>query len=124
MAWCKNVASYAFETIGEEKLVMGLPFYGRSWGNVNYSKAYLYSGIEALIAEQGIKEIKRDDDVPVFEFTAPVAVKVFYDDAHSLSVRMRLYEAMGVKKIGFWLIGQETPAVWELIYIEHNLSKP
>ncbi|MDR2305457.1 MAG: glycoside hydrolase [Treponema sp.] len=118
LAWCKRVAEYAVKTVGSEKLIMGLPFYGRAWGDANPSKAYLHSGIEELKAEQKVRMIERENGIPAFQYEIPVGVKVYYEDAYSLAVRMEIYRDLGVKNIGFWRIGQETPEVWKLITVE------
>jgi len=115
LSWCKNVAAYSMKAIGREKLIMGLPFYGRAWGDVNPSQAHVYTGIERLINEHKITEVRRENGIPIFEYKIPVSVKVYYDDEYSLSARMEMYRALGVTAIGFWRLGQETPAVWDII---------
>jgi spore germination protein YaaH len=115
LSWCKNVANYSMKAIGREKLIMGLPFYGRAWGDVNPSQAHVYTGIERLINEHKITEVRRENGIPIFEYKIPVSVKVYYDDEYSLSARMEMYRALGVTAIGFWRLGQETPAVWDII---------
>jgi spore germination protein YaaH len=111
------VAEYALSVIGREKLIMGLPFYGRAWGD-NPSKAYLYSSIETLKDENHISEIRRENGIPTFDYEVPVSVKVYYEDDYSLSARMELYKSLGARAIGFWRLGQETPAVWKILRLE------
>jgi hypothetical protein len=115
LSWCKKVANYSLSVIGREKLIMGLPFYGRAWGNTNPSQAHVYTGIERVINENNVKEIRRENGIPTFEYKIPVSVKVYYDDEYSLSARMEMYRTMGIASIGFWRLGQETPAVWKQI---------
>jgi spore germination protein YaaH len=120
LSWCRSVAEYALEVIGREKLIMGIPFYGRAWGSTNPSRAYLYSGIENILREQNISEIRRENGIPTFDYEVPVAVKVYYEDDYSLSVRMEMYKSLGVGSIGFWRLGQETPAVWDILRLERE----
>jgi spore germination protein YaaH len=116
--WCKNVAAYALETIGPEKLIMGLPFYGRSWGSVNGNRAFYHSGIQRIRRENRITEPRREDSVPTFSYETTMKVTVYYDDDYSLSTRLQMYRGMGVRAVGFWSVGQETPAVWGLLELE------
>jgi spore germination protein YaaH len=118
MPWCKRVAEYALAVTGREKLIMGIPFYGRAWGDSNPSRALVYSGIETLINENRIDEINRENGIPFFNYEIPVAVKVYYEDAYSLAARMDMYRSLGVAAVGFWRLGQETAAVWNLLRVD------
>jgi len=118
MDWCERVAKYALDIIGPEKLIMGLPFYGRSWGNVNANKAYIYSGIEGILRDQNVGGIRRENGIPTFTYQTPLSVTVYYEDDYSLSSRLEMYKRMGVGAVGFWRLGQETPAFWPLIALE------
>jgi len=120
MGWCQRVAQYAMETIGPEKLIMGLPFYGRSWGSETTNRAYLFSGIEGLREERNIKEIQRENGIPTFRYDTFLSVTVYYEDDYSLSTRLEMYKNMGVTAAGFWRLGQETPAFWPHIALSRD----
>ncbi|MDR0554315.1 MAG: glycoside hydrolase [Treponema sp.] len=115
--WSRRVAKYALDTVGAEKLIMGLPFYGRTWGNINTFRAFFYSGIQRIIAENHVTDIRREEGIPTFTYEIPVKVTVYYEDAHSLAARLSMYRAMGARAVGFWCLGQETPAVWRLLQV-------
>jgi spore germination protein YaaH len=115
LGWCKRVAAYCLSVIGPEKLIMGIPFYGRAWGDFNPSRAYYYTGIERIMREQGKPEIRRENGIPTFDYQIPVSVTVYYEDDYSLATRMEMYQSLGVAAAGFWRLGQETPAVWKTV---------
>jgi spore germination protein YaaH len=124
MDWCRRVADYSLRAVGREKLIMGIPFYGRAWGNDNPSRAYTHSGIESVIEENSVTNIRREEGIPAFDYETSVSVKVYYEDDHSLSLRMDMYRAMGVAAVGFWRIGQESQGVWSLVRLEQTAPSP
>ncbi len=118
MEWCNNVAKYAQSVIEPEKLIMGIPFYGRTWGDYSTNRAFLNSGIEQIKRDNGVTEVERLDGVPYFSFEIPITITTFYEDDVSLSIRMEMYKSMGVKAIGFWCLGQESPTFWNYLRLE------
>ncbi|MBQ1198475.1 MAG: glycoside hydrolase [Spirochaetaceae bacterium] len=113
--WCQKVMSYALSVIPKEKLVMGLPFYGRGWSTDDTAGAYRFPSIERLQANNKISEIVRENAIPSFEITKQVTYKFYYDDLYSLVFRMRMYKYNGVKNLAFWRLGQEETDVWNYI---------
>jgi spore germination protein YaaH len=118
LRWCRSVANHSMRTIGGEKLVMGIPLYGRAWESQNHSRALIFTTTERLINTHNVKDVKYDNGIPTFEYSPDVKVKVFYEDEYSVSARLEMYKSMGVNAVGFWRIGQETPKVWNLLKIE------
>lgn len=110
--WGKRVSWWALSCFGSEKLVMGLPFYGRAWADINPAKAYRHPSIQNLIQEKDITSITRENEIPYFVYEQPVQVTVYFEDSHSTFFRARMYEDSQVKNIAFWKIGQEDPLVW------------
>jgi hypothetical protein len=110
--WCRSVAEYALKTIGPDKLIMGMPFYGRSWGSFNPSRAFFHSGIERIRGENAVDTVGRERGVPTFSYETAITVTVYYEDVYSLVLKGNMYRDMGVAAVGFWSLGQEDPRVW------------
>jgi hypothetical protein len=117
LEWGRSVARYSLQTVGADKIVMGIPFYGRTWGDERTNRAFFRSGIERIKREQGIKDVRHENGIPTFTYTLPVTVTVYYDDEYSISARLAMYASVGVKLVGFWRLGQESPAMWKLVQL-------
>ncbi|GAB1484681.1 hypothetical protein MASR2M78_34990 [Treponema sp.] len=115
LEWCKNVSAYALKTIGNSKLIMGLPFYGRAWTDINPARAYKYSSVTSLINEKSLETGTRIDDIPFLEYQEIVNVQVYYEDSLSLGARLGIYRDASVRSVAFWRLGQEDPEVWNLL---------
>ena len=117
--WCKRIAEYTRTQIPEEKLIMGLSFYGRTWMTAPVrAQAWYNSGIERIKREQGVAEISRDSyGTPHFTFKEEVTITAWYDDIDSLKIRAKMYSDLGIKKIAFWRVGQENSEFWKYLGI-------
>ena len=115
LEWCQRVLEYAQKTIPERKLIMGLPFYGRTWASETTAGAWYYSGANRIMTEHGVTQVNYENEIPTFKYTAQVEVIGYFNDLWSVLQLSRLYENAGVKKLGFWRIGQEDPQYWNWI---------
>lgn len=118
MDWCRRVAEYALSQVPAEKLVMGLPFYGRSWVEPKLNRAYRFPVLNDVLTENNVVKVERRDGVPWCEYDVTAHVSVWFDDAYSVIQRARMYKDMGVQRIAFWSMGQEDPEVWNYLQVE------
>ncbi len=115
--WCRKVMEYAQKAIPPKKLVMGLPFYGRTWASETTAGAWYFSGANRIMTEHKVEEVSYEEEIPSFKYTAQVEVTGYFNDAYSVVELARLYEKAGIQKMGFWRIGQEDPAFWNWVKI-------
>jgi hypothetical protein len=118
--WCRSVAAHGLNIIGPEKLIMGMPFYGRTWGSFNPSRAFFHSGIERIREEQEVAEVERKRGVPTFSYETSITVTVYYEDVHSVALKAAAYQELGVAALGFWTLGQEDPRVWSALVLSEK----
>ncbi len=114
LEWCNEVSSYALEKIPLERLVMGLPLYGRSWQDREHSRALRYPQVRTLLERRGVKRTALRGS-PSFSYEERVSIRVYYDDIESLLEKLNLYRVKGVGAVSFWRVGQESRELWEAL---------
>ncbi len=117
LSWCDTAAGNATIFIPREKLVMGIPLYGRAWQGKKINRAVTYK--QALeLAKQARDTLNScPDRGPSFEYTEEVRVRVFYEDIASIHAKLRLYKAYQIPSVAFWRIGQGPRDLWGTLVI-------
>jgi len=117
-AWCRQVCAFAQRHVPAEKLVMGLPLYGRLWQEDDVATALKYPETLALWEQRGRPLVKRpQDNTPCFSFQQTITAMVYFEDTKSLAEKLTLYQGAGVRSVGFWRIGQGPSALWDLLTV-------
>lgn len=94
---------------------MGLPFYGRAWGDKKSDRAYKFSAVSSLLKDKEVHSYSREGNVPSFKYQELITVDVHYDDADLTSHRLCLYRDAGIGAVAFWRLRQEDVVIWERI---------
>ncbi|WP_221563040.1 NlpC/P60 family protein [Alkalihalobacillus sp. TS-13] len=115
--WMKNSVSYLTTKIPNEKLVLGVPFYGRYWTDTTKGYGITYSRTSALIQENNA-EVKWDEQSKTnytnfMDQRSGTNYEIWFDDARSLQEKISIADEFGLKGWGAWALGQEDPALWD-----------
>lgn len=118
---------YALQHVPKEKLVLGLPFYGRIWGGNADGIGVSLPKTDELIAKydgkitydsatQSVKAvftIKAGDAKPVIygKTLSAGTYTVWYEDSQSIRYKLSLITKYGLKGAGSWSLGQENAQV-------------
>jgi spore germination protein YaaH len=112
LPWCEKIYSYALKNIDPNKLVMGIPLYGRGWQTPNLARAYKNPEI--------IDELNGKDIIPYndsktggsYSFTETTTITVHYETLQSLEAKLTLYGQRPIRGIACWRISQEPENFW------------
>ncbi len=112
LPWCAKVVDYAQSVVESERIVMGLPLYGRAWQDKRLAKALRFRTVQELVAEKQSTINYAPELGAYFEYSENVVVTVFYDDHRTILEKLRLYKARGIGSVSFWRIGQGQLQLW------------
>ncbi len=121
---------YALNYVDKEKIVLGVPFFGRIWSDDGTIRGM---GITNKQIESALKKTGGSSrlDAPSKSVTArfrigtehsvtlngqklkPGNYTVWYDNSDTLKYKLSLVDKYGLKGAGSWSVGQETKDVWD-----------
>lgn len=112
LEWGEKVVRYASAHIPKEKLVMGVPLYGRSWQRKGYSREISYSDAEKIIRQSGRTVETKEGEYPKFEYSKPVKIVLYYENCSSIISKVNLYRKFGARCVALWRLGQGPSDMW------------
>lgn len=119
----RRVLDYALTEMPPEKIFLGIPNYGYDWPLPfvqGETRAQSISNQEAVtIAIENGAEIQYDEtaQAPFFRYTAANGVphEVWFEDARSMSAKLRLISEYGLHGAGYWNLMRPYPQGWVLL---------
>ena len=116
LSWCREVASYASKTISKKKLIMGLPLYGREWGDQGYSRSIRWSQVNALLErDDAVIEYSVDEGFKAM-YDENMKTTFYYDDIKATRQKLTMYSDY-TAGVGFWRLGMENASLWSIIRV-------
>lgn len=116
-AWMKQALDYAAHRVPRQKLLLGIPFYGREWvetASGTLSRSLTYGDIRPLLARPGL-EVQWDTRwrAPWFQYReGPELHTVWFDDSRSYKEKLQLMREYNLRGFAAWRLGTEDPRFW------------
>ncbi|SDR02111.1 LysM peptidoglycan-binding domain-containing protein [Virgibacillus salinus] len=118
----REVLDYAVTVIPREKILMGVPLYGRDWEIpwVEGTIATTVSPKEAVqLAEEYGVAIQYDETYqsPFFTYVDETGQKheVWFEDARSVQAKYDTIKEYGLRGPSYWVLGSEFPQNWAVL---------
>lgn len=113
LPWCREIYDYATSTIAPEKLVMGIPLYGRSWQRETTTQAFRNPEIWTDLKNRNVQPRSDAGNGGSYSYTTNVTIEVHFESLPSLDAKMELYRSKPIKGVAFWRVSQEPTGFWE-----------
>ena len=127
----RKVVEYALTEIPARKLYLGIPNYGYDWplpyekGKTRARSISNQEAVELAVAHRA--EIQYDETAqsPYFQYTAPdgAAHEVWFEDARSMAVKLRLIKEYGLYGAGYWNLMRPYPQGWTLLNAIYDIRR-
>ena len=91
LPWCKKIYDYALQTIPAEKIIMGIPLYGRSWQKEKMATAMRNPKIWTDLRIHGAQLESTPENGGSYSYTTNVTINVHFESMPSLHAKMDLY---------------------------------
>ena len=132
LPWVARSIEYALnQGVPEDKIVLGLPFFGRYWkqgsttggagiSNIRveemiskYESTVVYD--EAAQSPKAIIKIKETDQPFIVsgKTLGPGTYHIWYENERSIKAKVGLVHEYNIKGTGSWSLGQENPTLWD-----------
>lgn len=126
----REVLDYAVTVIPREKILMGVPLYGRDWKIpwVQGTYATTVNPQEAiqLAARYGVSiEYNEEFQSPFFRYTdeSNQQHEVWFEDARSVQAKYDTIKNYGLRGGSFWVLGSPFPQNWPVLQRNFNVRK-
>jgi spore germination protein YaaH len=136
LPWVRKIVEFTRSNMPASKISLGVPLYGFHWIALaagdnagpavkNWKgRSSVYTDTAAVIAKHS-PEWRDDERAHRVEFAdAAGRHELWYEDARSMAPKLELAASQKLAGISAWVLGQEDPAIWELLARDYRILHP
>lgn len=115
--WVEAAIEFAVARVPPEKLLLGIPFYGREWIETEgsyLSRSVIHTEVKALLAQPDVS-LYWDERwrSPWLRYRDEAGWRtVWFEDRRSLAEKLKLVDQYSLRGFAAWRLGSEDPAFW------------
>lgn len=118
--WVRDVTSYAVQTFGAGKVLLGVPLYGYDWDITTHGTAKAVNYKQALdraSRPNATRSIDLGSQSEIVRYTDDNGDQheVWFESSATFDAKFTLVRQAGVAGFGLWRIGQEDGGVWDVL---------
>lgn len=120
LPWVEKIAAYSAAAIPPRKISLGVPLYGMRWEALPQpaekkwkGRSARYSDAAAALAAHEAVWDERENAPHVSFAVEGRQTELWFENARSLQLKMKLAHEKGFAGISAWVLGQEDPAFWD-----------
>ncbi|HHY19970.1 MAG TPA: hypothetical protein GX522_08735, partial [Firmicutes bacterium] len=118
--WLKEVKEYTLQKVPADKVILGLPFYGRHWntapdGTHSQGRGVTYKQAMSMADEWQTEPKVHESGCLHIDVKQPDGSRdqIFFEDKTTLLEKIKI--AQGLAGIAFWRLGQEDDGLWDYL---------
>ncbi len=117
ISFVEKSIQYALKYVPAEKIVLGIPFYGRYWkeGDAIGGKGTSLKKIEDVITKyNGRVYFDKTSKSPMATVNTPQGTYIYwYENEESIKEKLKLVQKYDLRGSGSWSLGQEVQSIWD-----------
>jgi spore germination protein YaaH len=113
-AWVRNSLALRVAEVGSDHIVAALPLYGYRWPPTGAATAITFAEAQRNTGTANVA-LARDTITQTLHAASAGAWELWVADAGLLSALIREVSAQNVDRIALWRLGQEDPAIWQVL---------
>lgn len=114
--WVSSIVSYArSQNLQLNKIFLGIPLDGYDWNTDSEEKArgLTFKDVEKLMIDSQISHADFDENLASPHFHYGDSHEVWFENARSITEKIKLAKDAGFSGVTFWRLGGEDPKVWD-----------
>jgi len=120
ISWMRNVLDYAITEIDNDKIYLGIHFYGYDWLGQK-AESLTYSDVENIIQANSPTINNSYENEKYFSYTGDGGLRtVYFADHETIRQRVDLINEYNIAGISIWRLGNEDTENWDIISNSFN----